>query len=335
MNEVSPSQIASALHGYGVHLPDPGVSLADVSLANGLRGMRGLPGALILADQTYKISKPLVLCEGQHLVGLGSSATLLYVGAPLADTAALVTLSSGGGLRNVAILGMGLHGVGVRPAPTNSGFTLRDVRVSGFQVGLDLANCYTLVFDNCRFEGNDVGVYLHDHWVMNSTWRGGHIAGNRVGIVVDGVCHIGHHWRTCIEGNSEAGVWVKGGLLCASFKECYFELNGQADISLDANLAGDRAEVIEIEGCNFTSAGQPPASQSQIGIELWVCRQVSIRHNHFSIANPLAIQEGAQATQIGPNLWRIPPLLSKVSGGRDTRFHAGTAAPPAGWFRAD
>jgi nitrous oxidase accessory protein NosD len=98
----------------------------------------------------------------------------------------VITLNGDGTLRNLKVLGSG-SGIGIKLVSGTSCFTVRDVTVQGFKYGVELNNCYTQIWNGCRFEGNDVGVHFAGQWVMNSYFTEGHIAGNRIGVLIETV----------------------------------------------------------------------------------------------------------------------------------------------------
>ena len=324
MSSITASSIASSLQAENLYVANPGLT-GDLGITYALKMMRGRPGAVILLDRTYKMQGPIILGTGQALVGLGTSTVLQYAGDPLKPA---ITVSSGGGLQSLKITGPGGAGIGIELKQLTSGFTIRDVTVQGFKHGAELNNCYTQIWNACRFEGNDVGIHFSGQWVMNGYFTEGHIAGNRIGVLIEGAAHLGHEFRTCIEGNTEAGIWSTGSLGNSEIHRCYFELNGQGDIILNNGYIMQ----VEIHSNLFAAAMQPPELTSQVGVRVNAGHYVSIHDNNFGITNPLEILPGAQDVQVGPNLFSVKPLLSQVVGGFNTRYFEGSETPPATWF---
>jgi len=330
MSSITASSIASSLAAERLFVANPGLS-GDLGITQALQYLRGQPGTVLLLDRTYLCSHAIVLRPGQCLRSLGT-ATLRCTAACTAD-APFLSLSAGCSLSNIIIEQAGggpAAGPGIAIAQAQQHVLVRDCKISGFAIGVSLNNCYCLRFDNVRVEGCDCGVLYSGQWVMDSSWLGGHIAGNRIGVRVEGAGHLGHTFHVCIEGNREGGIDVDGSMSNVEVHRCYCEQNGPFDILLRcANAVAWHIHT------NLFVPGVPPGVPSGAGILLDACRDATIAANDFGIANPLQISSSAQGTQVYPNRFAIRPFESALNRGTDTHFHEGGTVIPLYWSKPD
>lgn len=221
---------------------------------------------------------------------------------------------------------------GVEIINTGARTRLTRVTIRSFDTGLRVENSWLNAFTDCYILRNRVGVHQMST-SLAQVWRGGEIASNDVGFIVEYSVQLAFHGVT-IEANDDWGVRLMGDAnkTGVSFIDCYFERNGAACISVE----DAQTYHMLVQGCHFSNTEryvwlQPTARTT--GSLLPGCVAAEITMNSFRSnaegPDPIAIgiESDALETVVGPNHYKstgvsiCPPFDPSVhDAGIDTVY---------------
>lgn len=180
-------------------------------------------------DQTVQpVTETIKLRPGQ--VYRGNGAILIASGAN-----PVLQLAERCAVYDVTIIGK-TNIVGIS-ADRARRWSMSNVRVGGCAAGVALSESWIGSLRDCHVTACTVGVLITNCNVNAIQIDGGEIAGNGTGILFAGRDHYGNAIRSCIEGNTSAGIVIEGETTSTLISGCYFEANGRADVIVNHRSA--------------------------------------------------------------------------------------------------
>ena len=252
------------------------------TLNDAVAALDGKPGNIVVQGMVPLVG-PLVLAHGQCIEGYG--ATVMCTRPDSSISLAARSVLSGFKLKGTGT-GVGIVG------KSKARWTVRDLHVESFTTGITLADSWIGAVVDCIVQSCDVGVSTSN--ITNAiTIRGGEIVGCGTGMRVAGTNRIGLDGLT-IEGCTTYGFHLAATTNIVTIRDCYFELNGTADVHVGAN-----GRALSILTSQFLAT--PTSIQLDAGIGALV--EGNFFQPNGTGAKALRIGRHSQRAVIGPNFY--------------------------------